>query len=55
VIGNVVPGTVNPAPTNNAELMVTGDVPVEVNSTDLVDAVLTVTLPNASEATLAVN
>jgi len=45
VTGNVAPDIVKPAPLNVPELMVTGDVPVEVNVTGSVDAVFTVTLP----------
>src|SRR6202161_2253906 len=46
---------VNPVPVSVAELMVTGAVPVEVNVTGSVDAVFTVTLPNAKLAGLMVN
>jgi hypothetical protein len=55
VTGNVAPAIVNPVPLNAAELMVTGAVPVEVNVTGSVDAVFTVTLPNARLAGLIVN
>ena len=44
-----------PAPLNIAELMVTGDVPVEVNVTGRVDAVFRVTLPNDRLVGLIVN
>ena len=55
VTGKVAPDIVNPVPVNAAELMVTGAVPVEVNVTGSVDAVFTVTLPNARLAGLIVN
>ena len=55
VTGNVAPDIVNPVPVSDAELMVTGAVPVEVNVTGSVDAVFTVTLPNARLAGLIVN
>jgi hypothetical protein len=51
----VAPDIVKPVPLNAAELMVTGAVPVEVNVTGSVDAVFTVTLPNAKLAGLVVN
>jgi hypothetical protein len=54
VTGKVAPDIVNPVPLNAAELMVTGAVPVEVNVTGNVDAVFTVTLPNARLAGLTV-
>ncbi len=44
-----------PVPLSVAELMVTGAVPVEVSVTGSVDAVFTVTLPNAKLAGLMVN
>ena len=44
-----------PVPPSVAELMLTGAVPVEVNVTGRVDAVFTVTLPNARLAALIVN
>ena len=44
-----------PVPLSAAELMVTGAVPVELNVTGSVDAVFTVTLPNARLAGLTVN
>jgi hypothetical protein len=55
VTGKVAPDIVNPVPVNVAELMVTGAVPVEVSVTGSVDAVFTVTLPNARLAGLMVN
>ena len=55
VTGKVAPDIVNPVPVNAAELMVRGAVPVEVNVTGSVDAVFTVTLPNARLAGLMVN
>jgi len=55
VTGKVAPDIVKPVPLNAAELMVTGPVPVEVNVTGSVDAVFTVTLPNAKLAGLMVN
>ena len=53
--GKVAPDIVKPVPLSVAELMVTGAVPVEVNVTGSVDAVFTVTLPNAKLAGLMVN
>ena len=53
--GKVAPDIVKPVPLSVAELMVTGAVPVEVNVTGSVDAVFTVTLPNAKLAGLIVN
>ena len=44
-----------PVPLSVAELMVTGAVPVEVNVTGSVDAVFTVTLPNAKLVGLIVS
>jgi hypothetical protein len=55
VTGNVAPDIVKPVPVSAPELMVTGDVPVEVNVTGCVDAVFTVTLPNVRLAALIVN
>jgi hypothetical protein len=55
VIGKVAPDTVKPVPVNAAELIVTGAVPVDVNVSGSVDAVFTVTLPNARLAGLMVN
>ena len=46
---------VKPVPLSVAELMVTGAVPVEVNVTGSVEAVFTVTLPNARLVGLTVN
>jgi hypothetical protein len=55
VTGKVAPDIVKPVPLNVAELIVTGAVPVEVNVRGSVDAVLTVTLPNAKLGALTVN
>ena len=55
VTGNVAPDIVKPVPLNVAELMVTGAVPVEVSVTGSVEAVFTVTFPNAKLAGLIVN
>jgi hypothetical protein len=55
VTGKVAPDIVKPVPLRVAELMVTGAVPVEVNVTGSVDAVFTVTLPNARLVGLIVN
>jgi hypothetical protein len=55
VTGNVAPDIVNPVPVSVPELMVTGAVPVELNVTDCVEAVFTVTLPNATLVGLIVN
>jgi hypothetical protein len=55
VTGNVAPDIVKPVPRNVAELMVTGVVPVELNVTDSIDVVLTVTSPNVRLAALIVN
>jgi len=55
VTGNVAPDMVKPVPVSAPELMVTGDVPVEVNVTGSVVGVFTVTLPNARLAGLTVN
>jgi hypothetical protein len=46
---------VNPAPVIAAELIVTGDVPLDVNVSDCVVAVFTVTLPKLNVAALSVN
>jgi len=46
---------VKPAPVMVAELTVTGDVPDDVNVSDCVVAVFTVTLPKLKEAALTVN
>ena len=53
--GKVAADIVKPVPLSVAELIVTGAVPVEVNVTGSVDAVFTVTLPNAKLAGLIVN
>ena len=55
VTGNVVPEIANPLPPIAAELIVTGAVPDEVKVSVWVDAVFSVTLPNASAVALAVN
>jgi hypothetical protein len=55
VTGKVAPDIVKPAPLSVAELMVTGAVPVELNVTGNVEAVFTVTLPNARLVGLTVN
>jgi hypothetical protein len=55
VTGNVAPDMVKPVPVSAPELMVTGDVPVEVNVTGSVVGVFNVTLPNARLAGLIVN
>jgi hypothetical protein len=55
VAGNVAPDTVKPPPLAVAELMVTGAVPVDVSVTGSVEAVFTVTLPNAKLAGLIVS
>jgi len=55
VTGNVAPGIVKSVPLRVSEVMVTGDVPVEVNVTGCVDVVFTVTLPNVRLAALTVN
>src|SRR5580692_311186 len=55
VTGNVAPDIVTPVPLSDAELMVTGAVPVEVNVTGSVEAVFTVTFPKARLAELMVN
>jgi hypothetical protein len=55
VDGRLPPTIVKPAPEMAAELIVTGEVPVDVNVTDCVVAVFTVTLPKLKVATLTVN
>jgi hypothetical protein len=45
VAGKFPPTIVKPAPVTVAELIVTGEVPVDVSVNDCVVAVLTVTLP----------
>ncbi len=45
VTGNEAPDIVKPVPVSAAALMVTGAVPVDVNVSDFVEAVLTATLP----------
>jgi hypothetical protein len=46
VIGNVDPERVNPAPLTVAELIVSGEVPIEVSVRTWVEAVFRFTLPN---------
>jgi hypothetical protein len=46
---------VNPVPVIAAELTVTGDVPVDVNVSDCVVALFTVTLPKLRLAALTAN
>jgi hypothetical protein len=48
VAGNPGPDNAKPAPVTAAELIVTGTVPVDVNVTDCVADVLTMTSPNAT-------
>ena len=48
VAGKVAPDREKPAPVSEAELMVTGAVPVELRVTDCVAAVLTCTFPKAT-------
>jgi len=55
VAGNVAPDIVKPVPVRVPELMVTGDVPVEVNVTGSVVGVFNATLPNARLVGLTVN
>jgi hypothetical protein len=55
VAGKVAPDREKPAPVSEAELMVTGAVPVEVRVTDCVAAVFTCTFPNATLVALIVN
>jgi hypothetical protein len=55
VTGKVAPDIVKPAPLRVPELMVTGAVPVEVSVTGFMDAVFSVTLPNAKLAELTVS
>ena len=55
VTGYVTPEVVKPAPVSAAELIVTGEVPVEFKVTGCVEAVFTVTLPNVRLAELIVN
>src|SRR5580698_1189413 len=55
VTGKVAPDIVKPVPLNDAELIVTGAVPVEVNITGSAEGVLTVTLPKARLSGLIVN
>ena len=55
VTGKLPPTIVKPAPVIVAELIVTGEVPVEVSVNDCVVAVFTVTLPKLKLAVLTVN
>ncbi len=55
VAGKLPATIVKPAPVIVAELIVTGEVPVEVSANDCVVAVLTVTLPKLKLAALTVN
>jgi hypothetical protein len=52
VAGKLPPDTENPFPEIELDLIVTGAVPVDVRVTDLLTAVPTETLPNASEDVL---
>jgi hypothetical protein len=51
----VPPDIVKPVPVTVAALTVTGAVPVDVNVTDWVDGVFTVTLPKATLVALILN
>lgn len=53
--GKVTPDIVKPIPVSVAELIVTGDVPVEVSVRGSVEGVFSVTLPNARLGKLTVN
>ena len=55
VIGNPVPGSVNPAPVRVAALIVTGKEPEDVRVTDRVAEVLTGTAPKATLVALMLN
>ena len=55
VIGNPVPGSVNPAPVRVAALTVTGKEPEDVRVTDRVAEVLTGTAPKATLVALMLN
>jgi hypothetical protein len=55
VAGRLPPTIVNPPPVIVTELTVTGEVPVDVNVSDWVVAVFTVTLPKLKLAALTVN
>ena len=55
VIGNPVPGIVNPAPVRVAALIVTGKEPEDVRVTDRVAEVLTGTAPKATLVALMLN
>ena len=55
VTGKLPPTRVKPAPEIDAELIVTGDVPVDVSVKDCVSAVFIVTFPKLRLAALIVN
>jgi hypothetical protein len=55
VAGKLPPTSVNPAPVMAAELIVSGDVPVDVSTNDCVDELFTVTLPKLKLVALAVS
>ena len=55
VAGRLPPTTVKPDPAIVAELIVTGEVPVDVNVNDCVVAVFTVTLPKLKVPALTLN
>jgi hypothetical protein len=55
VAGRLPPAIVKPAPVIAAEFTVTGEVPVDVNVSDCVVAVFTVTLPKLKLAALTAN
>jgi hypothetical protein len=55
VVGKLAPMMVKPVPEIESELTFTGDVPVEVNVSDCVVAVFTVTLPKFRFVALTVN
>jgi hypothetical protein len=55
ITGRLPPTIVNPAPVIAAEFTVTGDVPVDVNVSECLVAVFTVTLPKLRLAALIVN
>jgi hypothetical protein len=55
VTGNVAPEIVKPAPLTDADLTITGAVPVEVKIKGCVDEVLSATFPNGTLIELTVN
>jgi hypothetical protein len=55
VAGKLPPTIVKPVPVSAAELIVTGEVPVDVSVNDCVVAVFTVTLPKLRLAALSAN